>query len=210
MIYNIVELTDKYHLGLYPTQKIAKLRKNGIIATIKNGMYSDDPEHDTLPAACEMFPFAYLSFEYALAKHGLIPERINSYTCAASGLQRRYIIESDLGVYTYRNVPFDFSRKGISYMLEGCSIAGPEKALLDMLHVVPSVRSLKSLRVLLFEDLRIDEIEFERLDKQLMVELCDLYPGYTAKLLKKIIQKEIRDGRQYLTDFGVLRLHYAS
>ncbi len=51
--------------------------------------------------------------------------------------------------------------------------------------------SKKELLDLLFEDLRIDEVIFDELDKSKLIELCDLYSSKTLHLLKKYIKNRV-------------------
>ena len=43
----------------------------------------------------------------------------------------------------------------------------------------------EKLKEILFEDLRIDEVIFDELDKSKLIELCDLYSSKTLRILKK-------------------------
>ena len=70
-------------------------------------------------------------------------------------------------------------------------IASKEKALLDMLSIISPRNNKKELLDLLFEDLRIDEVIFDELDKSKLIELCDLYPSKTLHLLKKYIKNKV-------------------
>ena len=68
-------------------------------------------------------------------------------------------------------------------------IAMPEKSLCDKLYTLPPAKNLTELQVLLFNDLRIDEQEFAKLDKASIGELAPLYHATNLKLLNKLIKK---------------------
>ena len=52
---------------------------------------------------------------------------------------------------------------------------------------MPSVNSVKRIKQLLFDNLRIDEIEFKNLDMDDLTCLCDLYKNRNLYFLKKYI-----------------------
>ena len=66
-------------------------------------------------------------------------------------------------------------------------IASREKALTDMLSKISPRNNKKELLDLLFEDLRIDEVIFDELDKCKLIKLCDLYSSKTLHILKKYL-----------------------
>jgi hypothetical protein len=59
-----------------------------------------------------------------------------------------------------------------------------------MLSIISPRNNLKELLDLLFEDLRIDEVIFDELDKNKLIKLCDLYSSKTLRLLKKYLEEE--------------------
>jgi hypothetical protein len=68
-------------------------------------------------------------------------------------------------------------------------IASPEKAICDKLYSLSPVASVKELKALLFEDLRIDEDDFWRLDKNDINILAPLYRSTNLKLLLKLMNR---------------------
>lgn len=69
------------------------------------------------------------------------------------------------------------------------AIASPEKAICDMLYIQPPVYSKKSLEDLMFEDLRIDEEIFGKLNYQDMQYLVPRYRRRNLKLLSELLEK---------------------
>ena len=59
-----------------------------------------------------------------------------------------------------------------------------------MLYLKYPVRSIKDLKYLLFEDLRIDEEELFSLDKDFINEIAPLYHSNTLNTFLKFINKE--------------------
>ena len=68
-------------------------------------------------------------------------------------------------------------------------IATPEKALCDKLYTISPVSNLTELKELLFDDLRIDEDEFEKLDQNTLETLAPLYHSTNLNLLAKLIRR---------------------
>ena len=67
-------------------------------------------------------------------------------------------------------------------------IATPEKALCDKLYSLSPVYSVKALKELLFDDLRIDEAVFYALRKNDIFQLAPLYRATNLKLLAKFME----------------------
>lgn len=67
-------------------------------------------------------------------------------------------------------------------------MASKEKALLDLLSTISPRKNKKELLDLLFDDLRIDEVIFEELDKDKIIKLCDLYSSKTLKILRNYLE----------------------
>ena len=75
------------------------------------------------------------------------------------------------------------SESGIRY-----KIASKEKALCDTLYSKYPVRTIKELKILLFDDLRIDENEFLNLDFKFIEEIAPLYHSNTLLTLKNYLK----------------------
>ena len=69
-------------------------------------------------------------------------------------------------------------------------IATPEKALCDLLYKKEPVYSIKQLKVLLFDNLRIDESLFDSLDKESIISICDDYKKRNLRILKTMLLGE--------------------
>ena len=67
-------------------------------------------------------------------------------------------------------------------------MASKEKALCDVLYAKYPVRSIKDLKNLLFEDLRVDEDEFMNLDFDFIIFIADKYHSNTLSTLKKYVE----------------------
>ncbi len=158
--------------------------KSGELVGVVRGIYVTAPELRRRAVSREIlanmiYGPSYVSFEYVLARSGLIPEAVNALGSATTKRNRRY--DSPLGSFIYRHLPRE--AYGFGWTREelpdggGFLIARPEKALLDWLYLSGAVRSVRSLEARLFEDLRLDEGAFEELDLGLLGSYAARMPG---------------------------------
>ena len=163
--------------------------KVGRILRLKRDLYTDNPDENPLLIASVLHRPSYVSFQYALSFYGLIPERVYEITMASTNLRKAIVYSNQRWRCSYRDVPVEAYPWGLFSDEMGFLMATPEKALCDLLHVYPSVRSVKDLCDLLFEDLRIDEEAFENMNKGDLLFLCSRYPGDTFRVLRTLILK---------------------
>ena len=81
-----------------------------------------------------------------------------------------------------------YEENGYSYQ-----IATPEKALCDKLYSLPPVKNLTELRALLFDDIRIDEDELMKLNKDDIEKIAPWYRANNLKLFVKFFRKWIKE-----------------
>jgi predicted transcriptional regulator of viral defense system len=195
MIMTILDLREKYKDYSDLLGKINREVKKGNLITVVKGLYETDKTTPGYLLTSYIYGPSYLSFEYALSYHGLIPEKVVNYTCATFGKNKSKKYSNIFGNYTYRDVPKTAYPYGIEvYIHERYSyfVATKEKSICDILFIKESQTSMKRLKSLLFDDLRIDMEEFYKLDKDELLFLCSLYRSKNIKLLKKIIEKELK------------------
>lgn len=194
MIKTIEDLLVLYEDYSDPLGKIHReIKKENLFPVIK-GLYETDTNTPGHYLSGYIYGPSYLSFEYALYYHGLIPERVVVFTNATFNKNKSKKYSNTFGVYTYRDIPKNAYPFGVQgYIENGYSyiIAIPEKAICDRLYIAPPQHSMKALKILIFENLRISEDTFFELDFDKLVYLCDKYQSTNMRLLKKIIAKEI-------------------
>jgi hypothetical protein len=189
MIYDLQSLKIKYKDYKNLNQKISIECKKGNLTRIKKGLYSDNLDLDKLVIANICYEPSYISFEYALSYYGLIPEYVSVITSATFNKKnnKRYVTNTQ--IFEYKSIPNDAYHYGIVFQNneEGIKykIASKEKALCDLLYIKKPVRSIKDLKILLFEDLRIDEEYFWSLNFNSIRELMNKYHSNNIKLLIK-------------------------
>lgn len=200
MMENLVELPDySWLLNYYrdygnPKDKIAREVKAGNLIKLKRGFYvTRKALEEGLPMgliANRLYGPSYISFAYALRFYSLIPEHVPNPTSATFGKRRQKRFDTSLCSFFYRDVAGQAYPEEVTYLQSGewrFLAATAEKALCDELSTIAAIRSKKKMRALLFDDLRIDEGEFEKLDKQRVARLVPLYTSTTLDTLLTFI-----------------------
>jgi len=194
MIYDHETLQIKFKDYSNINQKINVEIKNGNLTRIKRGLYTDSLNMDSNVIANVCLNPSYISFEYALSFYGLIPEKVSTITSACYNKKnnKRYIVKNK--IFDYQSVPNEAFPYGIIFLKNEINIqykiASKEKALCDTLYTKYPVRFIKDLKILLFEDLRIDEYEFWKLDFNFIKSIANYYHSNTIKTLIKFVEGE--------------------
>ena len=172
--------------------KISREIKNGNLIKLKNGLYETDKNTPGYLLASSIYGPSYLSFDYALSYYGLIPEKVVNYTSATINKKKKKIYNNYFGTYIYRDVPKNIYHLDVNLIIENnysYQIASKEKALCDKLYTLNPIKSQKELENILFNDLRIDEEEFKKLNYNSINELAKLYKSTNVKLLAKYMRR---------------------
>ena len=126
---------------------------------------------------------SYISLQFALSFHGLIPETAVQVTSVTFKKTRRY--HTPLGDFIYRSVSFKYYPYGILRQGEALGapylIACPEKAVMDMLYFAADLRSMRDVQSYLLDDLRLEEQSLRDFDPAVISEIAQSAP--TPKLL---------------------------
>ena len=195
MIVTASMLLDQYRDYGDPAGKIMRLRKEGKIMPLTRGLYETDPRAPGQCLAGAIYGPSYLSFDYALSVYGLIPEAVYAYTSATFEKKKKKEYINQFGKYMYRDVPSAVYPFGIVIKDEGgysYLIATPEKALCDKLYSMPPVTSVKDIELMLFDDLRIDEEEFSKLNEEDILQIGEGYHCNNLKYLMKYLKRSCR------------------
>ncbi len=181
-----------------PRDKITALLRKGDIIRIKKGLYIFGENYRRRPYSREilanlMYGPSYISLEYALHYHGMIPERVESVTSVTTARARAF--DTPAGRFTYVPVPLAGFQTGVQRieLEDGRSflMAVPEKALADKLLKERGVRlqSQKEMQHFLFEDLRMDPEVVIRLDTTGLAEFAWLYGSRRILLLSRFANR---------------------
>jgi hypothetical protein len=117
---------------------------------------------------------SYVSMEFALQRHGLIPEEVP--VVSAVTIRRSRWFNTPLGMFTYSSIPVEAYPAGITLNRSDHTsffIATPEKALADLVHHRRglSLRSTHDVESFLEEDLRIESESIRDLNPAVLREI---------------------------------------
>ncbi len=153
----------------YDRNSITRWVKKGYLMKLRRGQYafreSAQDADFALIVAGQMVSPSYLSLQYALSYHNMIPQQETPFTSVTT--QKPAVYENALGMYSYRSIaqhlyfgyqPHALSN-GRSFML-----ATPEKALLDTLYLHPDYATEEVVDELqLNEEFMVNQLDENRL-----------------------------------------------
>jgi len=193
VIVTTLDLKEKYKNYTDVNGKTKRDIDKGILFPLVRGIYETNSNTDGFLLASYIYGPSYLSFEYALSFHSIIPERVVVYTNATFNKRKSKSYQNHFGLFTYRDIPkdaFPFLVKVYEEDSYAYFIASPEKALCDLLYIKKPVLSIRELKMLLFEDLRISKNMFDQLNFEDILFLSSKYMSNNIKYLKKYIEGE--------------------
>ena len=186
MILSTNVILDQLKNYVNPYGKMGRLVKEGKLIPLTKGLYENNPNVSGVYLANAIYGPSYISFNYALAYYGLIPEAVYEFTSATTEKKKKKSFNNRFGTFSYRDVPVDAYPYGVNIIEEGgysFMMASKEKALCDKLYELPPVKNLKELEELLFNDMRIDEVEFDNLNRE---DIYFIAPKYHVNNLKHL------------------------
>lgn len=181
-----------------PRDRVSSLLRQGVIIRVKKGLYIFGDDIRRKPICRELlanliYGPSYISLDYALQYHGLIPERVTALTSVTTGRSR--LFDTPVGRFDYRMIPLHAFRTGMD-MVELADgrpflIAIPEKALADKLLCERGIgiRGQRELQRHLEEELRIDPADLSRLDPARLDEIADHCGNLRVTLLAGLVRQ---------------------
>lgn len=148
-----------------PNDKVSEWLREGALLPLRRGLYVTGPPLRATPAclpllANHLYGPSYVSLDYALALHGMIPEGVIEVTSVTPRPSRSFT--TSLGRFSYTHLPLRFYAIG-QQLGEGPAgerflLASPTKALCDRLVLSRQLPPLSSqaMRDWLLHDLRLD------------------------------------------------------
>lgn len=190
-------LQDYFRDYANPRAKIARLVRQGELLRLKRGLYARARSADDTLTCCRaanrIYGPSYVSFVYALRWYGLIPEHVQHITSATFSRGRKKRYDTPVGSFFYQDVPAQAYPLGIGFVGEKHRrflMASPEKALCDELCRVSGIRSIKGVKDLLFQDLRLDPAELSRLDRKALQHFAACYHTSTLNTFAKFLGRK--------------------
>lgn len=148
-------------------RQLARWTRAGRLYQLRRGVYAPAPPfrkakpHPFL-VANRMVRGSYVSCQSALAFYGLIPEHVPVVTSVTTRRPARY--DTPLGSYEFRHIKRELLRGYRLTTLQAgqqAFVAGPEKALLDLIYLQPGADSpdyLQELRLQNLQQLDVAEL----------------------------------------------------
>jgi hypothetical protein len=186
-----------------PRDKTTLLLRQWVIVRVKKGLYVFGDKYRRYPYSKELlanlvYGPSYVSLDYALAYHGLIPERVEALTSVTPSRSRRFT--TPVGLFIYRQVPARAYEIGMA-RVEGerdqaFLIASPEKALADKIVSVRGahIASIGEMGRFLEEDLRIDTGAFRSLSAEKIDEFAGRYRSLRLRRLGGYLRRLQKSG----------------
>jgi predicted transcriptional regulator of viral defense system len=180
-----------------PRDKITRLLASGAIVRVKKGLYCLGEAFRKEPLSREylanlIYGPSYVSLEYALSYHGLIPERVETVTSATTRRSREF--DTPFGVFSYRmlNAP----RYAVGAILETARktpflMASPEKALADKVWTDKRFSGfrLSDYDAYLTDDLRVDREALSRFDHSRLQVIAKAYDSAKINRLVRYLKR---------------------
>jgi hypothetical protein len=187
-----------------PRMKISGMLAKGDIVRVKKGLYILGEPLRRRPFCRELlanliYGPSYVSLEYALHYHGLMPERVETMTSVTCGRSRTFA--SPVGTFSYRMIPMEAFRTGMDRVEldDGRSflIAIPEKAMADRIVADrgAGISTQKELYDYLLSSLRIDPAGLSHLNPHKLAEIAGLYRSRRVKLLADLVTRLNKTGK---------------
>lgn len=200
-VFDYQVIMDVLKMYQKPRDVVTRLLAGGIILRIKKGLYCFGDALRRMPVNREyvanlIYGPSYVSLEYAMHYHGMIPEQVHTVTSVTSKRSRRF--DTPLGEFSYRML--SKNRYAVGQILDSTEdtafmIATPEKALIDKVWTDSRFDGtrISEFREYLVDDLRIDMDTLGKLDSNLMGGICDVYGSAKIRNLIVYLKRIWRD-----------------
>ena len=180
-----------------PRDRVRRLLAAGDIIRLRKGLYLFAERFRREPVCREQLANlihgpSYVSLDYALSFHGLIPERVEMLTSVCTGRSR--VFRTPVGMFSYRSLTTQ--RYACGAELFGVSdssflMAKPAKALADKVWTDKRFAGtrLRDFDAYLFEDLRIDRTVLASLPARDLMETAAAYDSPKIHRLAKFVTR---------------------
>ena len=164
-LFSPQEFQRIFDVSLTASQEFIKGHNDDLFLKLRNGLYAlrmDTPQEELI--ANRIYAPSYISFEYAMARYGLIPESVYTVTSATAKTTREFTVNNK--AYTYSHIKKTAYRGYVTEKMNGSTIliASPEKAFVDYMYFVHL--KLRSLN---------ERLNVRKLNKKLVFEYAKLF-----------------------------------
>jgi len=178
--------------------KINELKQKGVLKSVKKGLYFHSSIIYNNILVKEILANiisgpSYISLEYALSYHGLIPETVYELTCVSA--KRSKYFSTVVGNFSYKMIKKDLFHIGL--MLEETEsgnfiIATKEKALCDTIYFNKDAYLLSKGSMLIFleNDLRLEMDELNKFDLSIIRSYYEISKSKKIAVFLKLLQQQ--------------------
>lgn len=176
-----------------PRDKIKRLLDAGDIVRVKKGLYVFGEAYRRAPVCRELlanliYGPSCVSLDYALAWHGLTPERVSTVTSVTTGRSREFT--TPFGVFSYNSLPDPRYAVGVLLQQdegESFLLASPEKALVDKVWTDKRFSGVAMAEYVayLIDDLRIDPDRLVTLNRE---RLEVVRAAYNSRKIDRLVK----------------------
>jgi predicted transcriptional regulator of viral defense system len=180
-----------------PRDRITRLLASGAIIRVKKGLYCFGEAFRREPLSREylanlIYGPSYVSLEYALSYHGLIPERVETITSVTTRRSRDF--DTPFGTFSYRML--NGPRYAVGAVLETAGktsflVASPEKELADQVWTDKRFSGLRlsDYDAYLSDDLRIDREALSKFDYSRLQVIATAYDSAKINKLVRYLKR---------------------
>ena len=176
--------------------KIVQLKNKGILTPLKSGLYVYNTLYNNTLLSKEIIANmllgpSYVSLDFALWFHGLIPESVHKITSITT--KRSKSFDTPYGVFSYTQIKKELFNIGLEIKSSKSGnfiIASKEKSLCDKVYFTKDIdlRSQKAMMEFLEDDLRIDIDELENCDIKIFEEYAKVSKSKKIEVLTKVLK----------------------
>lgn len=176
--------------------KIVQLKNKSFLTPLKSGVYVYNPIHNNSLLSKEIIANvllgpSYISLDFALSFHGLIPESVHEVTSLTT--KRSKYFETIYGVFSYQQIKKELFNIGLEIKTSTSGnfiMAGKEKALCDKVYFTTKLdlRAQKAMAEFLEDDLRIDVEELKDCELSIFEKYFQVSKSKKIEVLTKFIQ----------------------
>lgn len=167
--------------------KIARMLGSGELISLRRGLYASQRDLDPLCLAGPIYGPSYVSFETAMAWHGMIPEGVSEILSATP--KRPATFGNEFGRFRYLTIPKRAYPIGVHRITDSdlpFLIASPTKALADRIAREPGFRSMADVARWMAE-MRIDP--GTGLDREELSQCAESYGRPAVRWLLRYVEK---------------------
>jgi len=178
--------------------KINKLKQKGIIKSVKKGLYihtsliSNNIVSKELISNNLLGSPSYISLDYALSFHELIPETVHEITAVTT--KRSKVFKTDFGIFSYKQIKKELYSIGVKIENSKTGnflIASKEKAICDKVFFTKDIKltSKQSMLEFLEDDLRIEMNELTDFNIEIISKYYEISKSKKIKILLNLIKE---------------------